>query len=206
MKKLIALLLMAVLVFPMALVAGAQETEMTLYEGDGFALEYPADWIVMDQKTMDSVVELVTSGKIPGMDASTLQVYMNQIETTNMTMITAADGSMNFNVIPQDLGQSVSNDLILAELVPSVLSQYASTFPDFDIQDKGSKTTYGSNEFVKVGGKYVLMNVPMVLTQLMCSGGTSLYIITFTVTENAVEDMDAANATIEAIAASFKAQ
>lgn len=203
MKKLTVFLLLAVLVFPMALTAGAQDVELSLYEGDGFSVGYPTDWIVMDQETIDSVVDLVTSGKIPGMDASSMQNYKAQIEAMNMTVIMADNGGMNFNIIPQNVGQAVTNDDILTQLVPGTLEQYKSVFTGFEVTNEGTKETYGDNEFVVVGGQYTLMNTSMELTQMMYAGGTYIYIITFTVTETAETDLEAAKDIIATIATSF---
>ena len=201
MKKSFALLLVALLLIPSALLATSGD--MVTYTGAGYTVSYPADWQVLDRDTIDSVIEMVTEGQIEGIDSTTLAQYKAQIEATNMTIVMSKNGGINVNFAAQPIGVELDVDSVVSMFVPQVLSQLGTAMPGFEVLEEGSAYTAGDYTYAMLGGQFELMGRNNIITQLLLPHGTDLYVLTFTVVDGLAPSLEDADAILEAVAASF---
>lgn len=204
MRKLVCALMAALLLLSTLALAEA-ETGYTGYvnKNNGYTLNYPTGWTLMDKENIDKVMEAAESGAIEGLDGAAVAGYREQMETMDMMMCVAPDGMVNFNVLYQQLPDSYTAGQLVEQLCPATLQQLQSTLSDLTVVDSGSVYTAGENEYAMISAQYVLGGMNLALSQLMVCSGTTLYVITFTVTLS--EDLDVAqlDAISEEVASSF---
>lgn len=157
-------------------------------ETQGYSIDYPSNWTLLSKGTINSVMQMVTDGKIPGVDSTMFEAYKAQIEGLDMAMMLAADGT-NINVVGQDLGIEVTNELFAQMVLPTVLDQYPAMFPGIELVDKGSAVTAGEHEFMRIAGSLEMLGVKSQIEQYYTCKGKTMYVLTFTQPEaSATED------------------
>jgi len=110
MKKILSLLLaMAMLLTPVLSLAEEAFNIYTAPDGSyGFA--YPADWSVLTLETLD---ELIAASENEGYK-SAMGNLRSQIEELGMIILMSEDMISNINIVPQDTGAEVTNEMVAA--------------------------------------------------------------------------------------------
>ena len=166
---------------------------------NGFSIQYPSDWTMLDKATIGDVINRVTGGSIAGVDGSTLQAYQQKIEAMDM-IVCLGPGGVNFNVNYADAGTEITSGLVINSITPAVVQQFKSMFTSVDIQVADQVTTIGGVEYV---ANIYVINGTTLMSQLVPTGGTTLYTLTFTVPNYQSADMSAIDALMGQVAASF---
>jgi len=147
------------------------------------------------------LLNAAASGNIPGVDFSTLEGYLPQIQEADMVFIVDPLGN-NVGITCEDLGMSLTPPLLMGMIAPMLEEQVKMVYDAVDVLDSGTIVTVGGREFVHMGFVYHLSNVEMKANVYFCCEGTSLYGLTFTATPAASSALDM-EATIQEMVESF---
>lgn len=169
-------------------------------ETQGYSIDYPSNWTLLSRGTIDNLMQVLTSGSVPGIDATAFEAYKTQIEGLDAAMMLAADGA-NLSVIGQDLGLEVTNELFIQMILPTMLEQFPVMYPGIELVDEGSTVTAGEREFVKIAGSLEMMGSKAQVEQYYACIGKTLYILTFTEPGESVGEDKAE--IVQAVLASF---
>ena len=177
MKRIGTLLLVAILLCTATTaLAGAPYVN----KNNGYVATIPEGWIMMDSETIDEVMDAIRSGEIDGMDLSSIEQYLPQIEQLDMAMFMTIDGSTNYNVLYQPMAQQFSAQELVDGLAPTAIGQYKTLFNEMSVIDAGSVQTIGNFTFCKVEISTVSNGLKMNLAQYYYCGASTLYVFSFT--------------------------
>ncbi|MBR6525418.1 MAG: hypothetical protein IKT57_05560 [Clostridia bacterium] len=178
-------------------------------ERGGYSFSYPADMLLMSQDNVQDMLDNMTSEGygMEGMDATVLQQNAEQIRRTDMTMLMYAGGVFNYNVVYQNVGITLNNELVLSALCPNFITQYQAIYPGLEMLDEGSMYTVGGKEYVTQSLQVKVNGMDMTIVILYAVNGTYLYNVTFTVADMAMTDemTDYVNGAVALFAESFEA-
>ena len=206
MKKLLSLLLAALLLLAPVYVSSAGATFKTYHnEANGYAIDYPSDWTILSKETLKTVTDSIASGEtlIKGLDASALETYRAQIEAMDMVMFMSADGVVNANINCQAVPVQLMGDLIIKSVYPAVVQQLQAAFADYAQLAEPQIEKVGNYEFVETAGQYTLSGMSFNLLQAYCCSESTLYTITYTINASMNPDMEALESIFSAMMASF---
>ena len=210
MKKFVALLL-ALLMLLVSTASLAEEAEVLSYtnkEG-GYSFSYPAKMLLLSKENVQELLDQMTdpSYSMEGMNEEAIRQNADQVRQMDMVMLMYASGVFNYNVVYQDTGVQLNNDLVLSALCPQFTAQYKMIYPDLTMGDEGSIYTLGDKEYVTQSLQLTANGIPMTMVILYAVNGTYLYNVTFTVADFAMADADFLsfmNGTVELFASSFE--
>lgn len=175
----------------------------------GYSFSYPDDMWLMSQDNVQEMLDSMTSEDyaMKGLDASVLQQNAEQIRKTDMTMVMYGTGEFNFNVVYQNVGVTLNNELVLTALCPQFITQYQAIYPDLTMADEGSIYTVGDKEYVTQSLQVNAGGYDMTIVVLYAVNGTYLYNATFTVADLMLTEdfMAYVNGVVELFASSFEA-
>lgn len=188
MKKALSVMLTLTLLL-CCMPALAEETEYIPYtEPTGqFSLEYPADYLLLDDETVDALFSAVEDEEIDfGFDFSTYAAAIR--ESNTVYFLNLLNGS-NFNVVFQDLGGHLSANLMMLMIYPSLVEQYKTIFPTAVFDDEGSILTVNGVDFVRLALRYLQDDVTVHMEQYGVCMGNFLYYFTFS-SDNTIKEAD----------------
>lgn len=179
MKKILALLAAALLLSISALAA---EYQPYANMNDGYQVNVPADWTIIDQKNVDDLIASMTDGSlsIEGMDASVLQQYKAQMEAMDM-MICQGPAGNNLNIVYQALPMTLDNETLIASVLPTTIEQLKSMFADYQLVAGPMVYPVGEREFVAMVATFTVNGVAMISNQAYYLDGAKLYNFTITI-------------------------
>ena len=142
-----------------------------------YSLEYPAGYQVLDDETVDALLSAMEGGEIDlGYDYSP---YVTMIRESNIVYFFDQLTGNNINVVFQDLGGSLSAELIVMLSFPYTRMQYNTMFPDVAYDDEGSVHTVNGVDFARLALHFNQNGMPFFMEQYTVCLGNFLYNITF---------------------------
>ena len=184
MKKLLAVLLIALLAIPAALAETAVMTTYTDAE-KGFSVAYPDTWYLVDDNFRETLLEAMGDLEMD-LNGVDMESTIESVRQSGMFMLFAPDLTSNLNITTTTLGMSASAQLLAEALLPTTLAQYQSMFGDSmeDITGNDSIVTFGENEYAHLAISYDMtisgMQSHQTLHQYFICPNSEAYIITVT--------------------------
>ncbi len=203
MKKLFALMLTLLLVLPMTGLAADAEWTTYTHPTIPYQISYPADWVLISRETMSQLAESVTAGGVEGIDSAALENYKAQLQVLDMVSFISPTGDVNFNIQYHDLEAVLTVEDLKTGLCPAMAQELLGAFPNATTLVGGEILEAGDNQFAYIAIGYNINGMDAIAMQTYITEGTILYMTTFTVISSLVTDIDAVDATIEAICTSF---
>lgn len=204
MKKIFAaiLALLMTLSFAGALAEPAYTAEYATYVHPelGYTFECPAEWYIIDAETIEMIFDAPeTAQMFQGVD---LESYKQQIELTYMAMFMSPDGIANFNITAQNIGVPFSAEVLVEQLMPSLISQYQQLMPGVQFIEPGCVEEVEGKEYANL--MYMWDNGSQLIGAQFaaCETGT-LYMLTFSCPINDPELFEAYSIEFDHVLATF---
>lgn len=173
MKKLLSYVL--ILVFLLSF-SGISETELTHYTHPdyGCSFSYPADWVVLDTETIQSLFEQSRLKEI--LKTDDVSVYQQQIATNKMAMFVNYNND-NFNIVATPMRIPLPAQSVIDYILPDLINQFSSVYNGIRFINKGDILEIGGKEYAYI--QYTLQE-ETVSTQYYCCENGKIYTLTFT--------------------------
>ncbi len=204
MKKFALIWLLMLTLLPTGALAQGAEWLTYAHPDAGYSIDYPSDWTAMDRDSIDRIWDDVTAGKIKGLDPATLESNEELVRNGGVALFVAPGGAVNYNVMYQDIGATLTADELIEAACPSAIEGLREMFPKMEVLIGGSRWVAGDVQYAQVliraeaGGEQVMID------QAYTMKGSMLYILTFTVFPDRGIDLEEAGAIMDRIGASFK--
>ena len=177
MMKRIGMLALAVILLCTATTALAGAPYVN--KNNGYVATIPEGWIMMDKESIGEVMDEIRSGEIDGMDLSSIEQYLPQIEQMDMAIFMSDDGATNYNILYQPVEKQYTAQELIDELAPEITKQYRTVFTDLTVVDIGSIQPIGNFKFFKVQFSVVSSGIRLEIAQYGYCGASSLYVFSF---------------------------
>ena len=187
MKKIFCLILTAVLCVSFCMTAfAADQYSAYTHKTQGYSLEYPSDWLVLDTETVSAVLK--DAGNQAAYANIDIEAYAQSITSSDMVMFMKADGD-NMSVVSQYIGQAFSADALVKELAGALVNQYKQLMPGAEFIVEGDVFEIEGREFAYIMYSWNNGYTDVLGIQAMNCDSGSLFYFTLTCddTENTVE-------------------
>ena len=180
-RKLLSLTIaLALLLMPCLALA---EDYQSYAAGDGsLSFFYPEGWLLLSRENIDSVLDIAS--ELEGM-AGLVETARAQIEQTGVIVLIDETGLNNINLQIQDVGMTLSGDMLL-ELEPTLQSSISASLSGVSFYDpeiveiNGTETLLMQYAYTMAGfdfsvvQAYMSMDTKLAVTTLTCSSEDQL--------------------------------
>ena len=180
-RKLLSLTIaLALLLMPCLALA---EDYQSYAAGDGsLSFFYPEGWLLLSRENIDSVLDIAS--ELEGM-ADLVETARAQIEQTGVIVLIDETGLNNINLQIQDVGMTLSGDMLL-ELEPTLQSSISASLSGVSFYDpeiveiNGTETLLMQYAYTMAGfdfsvvQAYMSMDTKLAVTTLTCSSEDQL--------------------------------
>lgn len=178
MKKWFALLLCMILCLPV--LAAAEDTQYEWYTDPAgrFSFAYPDTWTLESRDQLESTLD--EAEKLDDADyVETLESMRDEISQSDVVMITAPNQSNNINILTQDVGVSLDDDMLL-ELGRQLQSALSEQLEGMVFPMEPYLLNIGERNVLTAEYTYSVAGYDIYGVQTMHTRGTTLYTITLT--------------------------
>lgn len=178
MKKWFVLLLCMILCLPVLAAAEDAQYEWYTDPAGRFSFAYPDTWTLESRDQLESTLD--EAEKLDDADyVETLESMRDEISQSDVVMITAPNQSNNINILTQDVGVSLDDDMLL-ELGRQLQSALSEQLEGMVFPMEPYLLNIGERNVLTAEYTYSVAGYDIYGVQTMHTRGTTLYTITLT--------------------------
>ncbi len=180
MKKTVAFALILLLMLPMAVLAEGTDWKTYTHPVMGYQISHPADWTVITPERGEELIAFAQSAELEGIDPSLL-ADDPEYDGENLVTLTSPRGDLGVNISYEDLGVSLSPQLITEVICPMMAGEMQSVFTNAEIITEAALVKMGQIEYAVTIMRYQIMGMDATLILTYCMEGNILYTISYTI-------------------------